>query len=94
MTAYVYMLKCSDGTFYTGWTTELERRVEEHNTSDKGAKYTRARRPCELVYYEEFNDPDPDEAKRQAMSREWFIKNKLTKVEKEKLIKSVDKTEL
>ena len=89
MSAYVYMLKCSDGSYYTGWTTELERRVEEHNTSDKGAKYTRGRRPCELVYYEVFDDPDPDEEKRQAMSREWFIKNKLTKEQKQKLIKKV-----
>ena len=47
------MLKCSDGTLYTGWTNDLEKRVEAHN-SGKGAKYTKARRPVELAYYEEF----------------------------------------
>jgi putative endonuclease len=46
----VYILKCSDGTFYTGITTELERRVFEHNNSKLGAKYTRGRRPVELVF--------------------------------------------
>ena len=50
---YTYMLKCSDGTLYTGWTNDLEKRVEAHN-SGKGAKYTKARRPVELAYYEEF----------------------------------------
>lgn len=50
---YVYLLQCSDGTFYTGVTTDLTRRVEEHNGSTIGAKYTRARRPVHLVYSEE-----------------------------------------
>ena len=48
---FVYMLQCNDGTFYTGYSTELARRVHEHNTSAKGAKYTRGRRPVKLVYY-------------------------------------------
>ena len=61
------MLKCSDGTLYTGWTNDLEKRVEAHN-SGKGAKYTKARRPVELAYYEEF------ETKEQAMKREYAIK--------------------
>lgn len=64
---YTYMLKCSDGTLYTGWTNDLEKRVEAHN-SGKGAKYTKARRPVELAYYEEF------ETKEQAMKREYAIK--------------------
>ena len=72
------MLKCADGTFYTGWTTDPERRTKVHN-SGKGAKYTRARRPVELIYYEEFDD------KIEAQRREWAIKQ-LTRAEKEELI--------
>ena len=72
------MLKCSDGTLYTGWTNDLEKRVEAHN-SGKGAKYTKARRPVELAYYEEF------ETKEQAMKREYAIKQLGIK-EKQKLI--------
>jgi putative endonuclease len=72
------MLKCSDGTLYTGWTNDLEKRVEAHN-SGKGAKYTKARRPVELAYYEEF------ETKEQAMKREYAIKQ-LGRKEKQKLI--------
>ena len=72
------MLKCSDGTLYTGWTNDLEKRVEAHN-SGKGAKYTKARRPVELAYYEEI------ETKEQAMKREYAIK-RLGRKEKQKLI--------
>ena len=72
------MLKCSDGTLYTGWTNDLEKRVEAHN-SGKGAKYTKARRPVELAYYEEF------ETKEQAMKREYAIKQ-LGREEKQELI--------
>lgn len=75
---YVYILRCADGTFYTGWTTDPERRTKVHN-SGKGAKYTRARRPVELIYYEEFDD------KIAAQRREWAIKQ-LTRAEKEELI--------
>lgn len=46
----VYILQCSDGTFYTGITTDIERRLLEHNSTNKAAKYTRSRRPLELVY--------------------------------------------
>ena len=72
------MLKCSDGTLYTGWTNDLEKRVEAHN-SGKGAKYTKARRPVELAYYEEF------ETKEQAMKREYAIKQ-LGRKDKQELI--------
>ena len=65
-------------TEYTGWTNDLEKRVEAHN-SGKGAKYTKARRPVELAYYEEF------ETKEQAMKREYAIKQ-LGRKEKQKLI--------
>lgn len=76
---YVYILKCHDGTLYTGITTNLERRVEEHNTSEKGAKYTRVRRPVRLVYSKEFED------RSQASVEEARIK-KLTRKEKEDLL--------
>ena len=83
---YIYILRCADESLYTGWTTDIERRVGEHNESPKGAKCTHAKRPCRLVYYEEFEDEDPKEAKRLAMRREWEIKHKLDKKEKEALV--------
>lgn len=73
---YTYIVECSDGTLYTGWTTDLERRVNQHNTG-KGAKYTKARTPVKLRYFEEFIE------KEEAMKRECDIKN-LSR--KEKLI--------
>ena len=75
---YTYIVRCSDGTLYTGWTTCLERRISEHN-SGTGAKYTRSRTPVQLMYYETF------ETKSEAMQREAAIK-RLTRREKEKLI--------
>jgi putative endonuclease len=77
---YVYILKCADGTYYTGWTTDPEKRVRVHN-SGKGAKYTRPRRPVELIYTEEYWN------KTDAQSREYAIKQ-LPRAKKEKLIKS------
>lgn len=79
MPYFVYILKCNDGTLYTGSTNDLEKRVIVHNTSNEGAKYTRARRPVRLVYSESFDD------KGQAMSREYKVKQ-LTRVEKLALI--------
>ena len=73
-TQYVYILRCGDGTLYTGWTTDLEHRVAMHNAG-KGAKYTRARRPVRLEYYEEYMD------KKEALRRECAIK-KMTRSEK------------
>lgn len=64
---YTYIVKCSDGTFYTGWTNNLEKRMEAHNAGS-GAKYTKPRRPVELVYYEMF------QTKEEAMRREYEIK--------------------
>lgn len=75
---YIYILKCSDNTLYTGWTTDLEKRLKVHNTG-KGAKYTRVRLPVEIVYFEEFED------KKDAMKREYAIKQ-LSRQEKLKLI--------
>ena len=73
------MLECSDGTLYTGITTELERRLDEHNNSPKGAKYTRARRPVTLVYSEELEN-------RSAASKREFAIKKMSKKEKLQLI--------
>lgn len=78
MKNYVYILECSDGTLYTGWTNDLEKRVKKHNLGE-GAKYTRGRTPCRLVYFEEF------ETKIEATKREYAIK-KLSKDKKIKLI--------
>ena len=74
----LYILRCCDGTLYTGITTDVDRRLEEHRTG-KGAKYTKARLPVELVYYETF------ETKEEAMSREYAIKQ-LSRKEKDELI--------
>ena len=79
---FVYMLKCADDTFYTGIATQLERRVEEHNSSDKGAKYTRMRRPVVLVY----SEVHPDRS--SASKREYEIKKKMSRAEKLKLASS------
>lgn len=75
---YTYIVKCSDGTYYTGWTNNLEKRIACHNAG-KGAKYTKARLPVELAYYEAF------ESKQEAMKREWEIKQ-MTRREKMGLI--------
>ena len=80
---YTYMLKCKDGTYYTGYTNDLEKRVNAHNEG-KGAKYTKGRGPVELIYFEEY------EEKSIAMRREWEIK-KLTKNQKEELCKTKKK---
>ena len=60
---FTYIVKCSDGSLYTGWTNNLDKRLKAHN-SGRGAKYTKTRRPVELVYYEKFL------TKQEAMSRE------------------------
>ena len=75
---FVYILRCGDGSLYTGWTKDLERRLAAH-ASGKGAKYTRSHLPVELVYYESLPGP------REAMSRERQIKA-LSRREKLELI--------
>ncbi len=75
-----YILRCADGTYYTGWTNDLERRLAAHNAGI-ASKYTRSRRPVELVYHECFA------TKKEAMGREWRIKQ-LTRSQKEALIGS------
>ena len=80
MSSYVYVLRCGDGSLYTGWTNDLEQRLAAHQ-SGKGAKYTRGRLPIEMVYFEEMPD------KSAALKRENELK-KLKKAEKELLIKT------
>lgn len=75
---YTYILRCSDGTFYTGWTNHLDERVRAHNEG-RGAKYTRSRGPVELVYYECL------ETKEEALRREYAIKQ-MSRMEKIRLI--------
>ena len=77
---YTYILRCGDGSLYTGWTNHLNKRVADHNAG-RGAKYTKAHLPVELVYYEIF------ETKEEAMKRECAIK-KLSRPLKERLIES------
>jgi len=75
---WVYVLECDDGSFYTGYTTDVERRVAEHDAGE-GAKYTRGRTPVELVHSERF------ETRSAAMSREHEIKQ-FDRAEKERLV--------
>ena len=77
---YTYIVQCADGTLYTGWTNCLSRRMKAHNEGKAGAKYTRAKRPVKLVYYEGFA------TKEEAMSREYRIKQ-LTREKKLELMK-------
>ncbi len=81
MSYFVYILECSDKTLYTGIATDVARRLDEHNNSDKGAKYTKIRRPLKLVYSEE------SENRSSASKREYEIK-KLTREKKLELVSS------
>lgn len=77
---YIYILKCADKTLYTGITTDLKRRVAEHNDSKLGAKYTSSRRPVKLVYSKKFKS-------RSTASKEEAKIKKLKKSQKLELIK-------
>ena len=81
MSYSVYILQCADDTLYTGIATDVDRRLDEHNGSEKGAKYTRSRRPVTLVYCEAF--PDRSSASR----REYEIKKKMNRAQKLQLIR-------
>ena len=80
MSYFVYILECSDGSLYTGITKDVEKRLDEHNTKDSGAKYTKARRPVKLLYKESSLD------RSSASKREYEIK-KLTRLKKLELIR-------
>ncbi len=79
MSYYVYILECNDGSLYTGITTDVTKRLDEHNTKTCGAKYTKARRPVKLLYDE------PSSDRSSASKREYEIK-KLTRLKKLQLI--------
>jgi len=83
LSVYVYILRCGDGSLYTGWTNDLKQRLAAHQ-SGKGAKYTKGRTPIELVYFEELPD------KSAALRRENELK-KLRKDKKEELIFNTEK---
>jgi len=73
---FIYLLQCSDDTLYTGITTDLDRRIKEHNDSKLGAKYTKIRRPVKLVYSKEFTDrseASKEEARIKKLSRQQKI---------------------
>lgn len=80
---FLYILQCFDNTFYTGITTNLDRRIKEHNNSKLGAKYTKVRRPVKLVYSKDFlnrSEASIEESRIKKLSRSQkidFIKNKL-----------------
>ncbi len=76
---FVYILECSDNTLYTGITTNIERREEEHNSSEKWAKFTKMRRPVKMVFTQECND------RSDASKKEYAIK-KLTRTQKFEII--------
>jgi len=75
---FCYILECADGSFYTGWTTDPQRRTRQHN-SGRGARYTRAHRPVRLAYVESLPD------RSSAMKREHAIK-RMSRLAKEKLV--------
>lgn len=77
---YTYIVECSDGSLYCGWTNNIEKRILAHNEG-RGAKYTRGRAPVKLVHLEQF------ETKEEAMSREFYIK-RMSREEKLRLIKN------
>ena len=81
MSYFVYIAECNDGSLYTGITKDITKRIAEHNTSIKGAKYTKIRRPVKLVYEEISLN------RSTASKREYQIK-KFTRLEKLKLIES------
>lgn len=79
---YAYILKCADGSLYTGWTNNIKKRLREHNAG-RGAKYTKGRRPVELAYYETFA------TREEAMRRECELK-KLPRNEKLSILRSFE----
>jgi putative endonuclease len=81
---FVYVLECADGSYYTGWTTDLDRRVADHNAG-RGSRYTRSRRPVRLLYWEQH--PDRGGAQR----REIAIK-RMTRARKSALIQGFEST--
>lgn len=80
MVYFVYMLECSDGSYYTGYTNDLDKRIQAHNSQKGGAKYTKTRRPVKLIYSESYD------TQSEAMKREYQIKQ-LSRKEKEMVLR-------
>ena len=76
---FMYVVRCSDDTLYTGVTTDLKRRLHEHNSTKRAAKYTKTRRPVKLVYFEEFED------RSSAQSAEYSFKKLIRQKKWEKI---------
>lgn len=83
---FLYILRCNDGTYYTGITMDVARRVQEHNISKRGAKYTRGRRPVKLVYQKRFH------CRSSALRAECRMKD-LSKAEKKKVVRKLKENE-
>jgi len=79
---HLYILRCADDTLYTGIARDLKKRIQEHNTSPKGAKYTKSRRPVTLIYHERYHD------RSSASKREYEIK-KMSRQSKLEMIGSI-----
>lgn len=82
---YVYIVECADGSFYTGYTVDVERRINEHNYGSRSAKYTRSRRPVRLVYQETHADLS-SALKREHQIKKLTRKKKMQLVQKEKSV--------
>lgn len=80
---YLYIVKCSDGTLYTGTTTDLQRRIKEHNSFKHGAKYTRGRKPVKLIFSKKFKS-------WSAASKDEFRVKRLSKIQKLKMIETAE----
>lgn len=80
---FLYVVECSDGSLYTGITTDVKRRIYEHNNSKRAAKYTRSRRPVELIFWCDYN------SKSEALKAEYTFKQ-LSAMEKRLLLKSLE----
>lgn len=78
---YIYILECADKTLYVGYTTDLKRRLKEHNNSKKGAHYTKIRRPVKLLYSENYKTIN-EALKREAEIKNWKRQSKLSLIEK------------
>lgn len=83
---FTYMVRCGDGSLYTGWTNNLTKRLKAHNEGKAGAKYTRVKRPVELAYYEGYR------TREEAMRREYEIKQ-LTRKKKLDLVNFYEKAQ-
>ena len=79
---YIYIVRCNDNTLYTGITIDINKRLEEHNSGTKGAKYTRSRRPVKLIYSEETSSRS-EATKRELQIKKMPLTRKMTLVDRQ-----------